>query len=586
MNNIEPLSRSPAIRHPVKNGFWKNLPLKLCGGVICTWLGWTGSVGSAAELPPATPAWLEPAVFYEIYPQSFSDSNGDGIGDLQGVIKKLPYLHQLGITAIWLNPCFESPFRDAGYDISDFYKVAPRYGSNEDLRALFTEARKLGIRVMLDLVAGHTSDQNPWFQASQRAERNRYTDWYIWTDSVWTWNAPGQQVVVGGAERDANYIPNFFHFQPALNYGYAKLDPQSPWEQPVDAAGPRAVRAELKNIMRFWFDLGASGFRVDMAGSLVKNDPGNKATAALWQEFRSWMNREYPDRAMVSEWSQPQIAIPAGFHMDFLLPYAKPGYKALFREDNGHRPIFDRSGATSIKVFLDEFQPLLAATKGRGFIAIPSGNHDTTPRLGNGRDARGVDVAMAFLLTMPGVPFIYFGDEIGMRSLDGLPSKEGGYGRTGARTPMQWDDSANAGFSTAPAEKLYLPVDPAADRPTVAAQQADPASSLNVTRTLIALRQAHPALEASGDFESIVVPPASWPFVFCRAKDGEEILVALNPSGKTCEAALPGRIIADALPSLAGESDAFQQTSNGWKVVLPPESFAVVQLKAKSAESK
>ena len=525
------------------------------------------------------PGWLEHTVFYEIYPQSFCDSNGDGIGDVKGIIRKLPYLHDLGVTGIWLNPCFVSPFQDAGYDISDFYKVAPRYGSNEDLRELFAEARRLDIRIMLDLVAGHTSDQNPWYQASQQVGRNRYSDYYIWTASVWTWNAPGLQVVVGGAQRDGNYVANFFHFQPALNYGFARPDPTLPWEQPVDAPGPLAVRAELKNIMRFWFDLGASGFRVDMAGSLVKNDPDGKATAALWHEFRAWMDREYPDRAMVSEWSQPQVAIPAGFHMDFLLPYAKPGYKALFRDDNGRKPIFDRSGETGIRVFLDEFEPLLAATKGRGFIAIPSGNHDTMPRLGNGRDAGGMDVAMAFLLTMPGVPFIYYGDEIGMRSLDGLPSKEGGYGRTGARTPMQWDNSTNAGFSTAPVDKLYLPVDPAGDRPTVAAQLADPASSLNVTRSLIALRKAHPALGASGEFETVVVPPGSWPFVYRRAKDGEEILVALNPSGKSCEVALPGTLTASELLLLSGEPNAFRREGGGWSVALSPESYAVVRVR-------
>jgi len=535
-------------------------------------------LAQGAETSTNMPAWLEHTVFYEIYPQSFRDSNGDGIGDLHGIMEELPYLHDLGITGIWLNPCFESPFRDAGYDISDFYKVAPRYGSNDDLRALFAKARKLGIHVMLDLVAGHTSDQHPWFQASQRHERNRYTDWYIWTDSVWTWTAPGQQVVVGGAERDANYIPNFFHFQPALNYGYAKLDPKAPWEQPVDAPGPRAVREELKNIMRFWFDLGASGFRVDMAGSLVKNDPDGKATAALWHEFRQWMDREYPDCALVSEWSQPQVAIPNGFHMDFLLPFAKPGYKALFRADGG-KSIFDRSGQTSIKVFLDEFEPLLAATKGKGFIAIPSGNHDTTPRLGNGRDARDVNVAMAFLLTMPGVPFIYYGDEIGMRSLDGLPSKEGGYGRTGARTPMQWDTSTNAGFSTAPAEKLYLPIDPATNRPTVAAQLADPASSLNTTHALIALRKVHPALGASGDYETVLIATNRWPFVFRRAKDGEEILIALNPAGTACEAALPHSFDTKKMQPLAGEATAFRPDDGGWRVILPPESFAVVKMK-------
>ena len=533
---------------------------------------------TATATPAHTPAWLENAVFYQIYPQSYRDSNGDGIGDLRGIIEKLPYLHDLGVTAIWLSPCYESPFGDAGYDVADFCKVAPRYGTNDDLRTLFAEARKVGIRVMLDLVAGHTSDQHPWYRQSQRHERNQYSDYYIWTDSVWTWSYPGLQVVVGGAERDANYIPNFFHFQPALNYGFAQPDPKAPWQQPITAPGPQAVRAELKKIMAFWFDLGAAGFRVDMAGSLVKNDPDGKATAALWAEFRAWMNTEYPDRAMVSEWSQPQIAIPNGFHMDFLLPFAKPGYKALFRPDGAAVPIFDRSGQNSIRTFLDEFEPLYAATRGQGFIAIPSGNHDTVPRLGNGRDARDLSVAMAFLLTMPGVPFIYYGDELGLRALDGLPSKEGGYGRTGCRTPMQWDTAANAGFSTAPAAKLYLPIDPAADRPNVAAELANPDSALRATQQLIALRKAHPALGASGDFQSLVAEKSSWPFVFRRAKDGETILVALNPTDQTVTATLPATVVAKTMEPLAGEPAAFVREAGAWVVKLPPVSYAVVRV--------
>jgi maltose alpha-D-glucosyltransferase/alpha-amylase len=531
-----------------------------------------------AASPAHTPAWLENAVFYQIYPQSFHDSNGDGIGDLRGIIEKLPYLHDLGVTAIWLSPCYESPFGDAGYDVADFYKVAPRYGTNDDLRALFAEAQKVGIRVMLDLVAGHTSNQCEWFRQSQRHERNRYTDWYIWNDNVWDWFTPGLQLVVGGSERAANYVPNFFHFQPALNYGFAQPDPKAPWQQPVTAPGPQAVRAELKKIMRFWFDLGAAGFRVDMAGSLVKNDPDGKATAALWAEFREWMNTEYPDRAMVSEWSQPQIAIPNGFHMDFLLPFSKPGYKALFRPDGAAAPIFDRSGKNSIRTFLDEFEPLYAATRGQGFIAIPSGNHDTVPRLGNGRDARDLAVAMAFLLTMPGVPFLYYGDELGMRSLDGLPSKEGGYGRTGCRTPMQWDATANAGFSTASAEQLYLPIDPAAERPNVAAELSAPGSSLRATQQLIELRKAHPALGASGDFQALVAAKDAWPFVFRRAKDNEIILVALNPTDKAVSATLPAAIVAKSLIPLAGESTSFQRTGTTWTVTLPPISYAVVRI--------
>jgi maltose alpha-D-glucosyltransferase/alpha-amylase len=540
---------------------------------------------NAAE-PSSAPDWLEHAVFYEIYPQSFRDSNGDGIGDLPGIIERLPYLRSLGVTGLWLNPCFESPFRDAGYDVSDFYKVAPRYGTNDDLRNLFAEARKLGMHVMLDLVAGHTSDQHPWFRESQRHERNRYTDWYIWTNSVWTWSAPNQQVVVGAAERDANYIPNFFYFQPALNYGYAQPDPKAPWQQPVDAPGPQAVRAELKNIMRFWFDLGASGFRVDMAGSLVKSDPDGRATAALWHEFRAWMDREYPDRAMVSEWSTPQVAIPNGFHMDFLLPFNKPGYVSLFRKiAPDATAFFDRSGRGDIRRFLDEFEPLYAATKRQGFIAIPTGNHDTVPRIGDGKDPRELAVAYAFLLTMPGVPFIYYGDEIGMRSAVGLPSKEGGFGRTGARTPMQWDASPDAGFSTAPAGRLYLPVDPAPDRPTVAAQEGDPASTLNTVRALIALRQAHPALQASGTFTAVVARAGELPFVYERAKGDERILVAVNPAALPCEVRLPEGVGVNAAQelagidrTLAGEPDALRVDERGWSVKLPPVSYAVVKL--------
>jgi maltose alpha-D-glucosyltransferase/alpha-amylase len=553
--------------------------LRLPAFAACTWALLAGWPARGADPSPVMTSWLEKTVFYEIYPQSFLDSNGDGIGDLPGIIAKLPYLQQLGVTGLWLNPCFVSPFRDAGYDVADFYQVAPRYGTNDDLRRLCADAHRLGIHLMLDLVAGHTSDQHPWFRAAQRHERNPYTDWYIWTNSVWTWSAPGQQVVVGAAERDANYIPNFFYFQPALNYGYAHPDPKAPWEQPIDAPGPQAVRAELKKIMRFWFDLGIDGFRVDMAGSLVKNDTDGKATAALWHEFRAWMDREYPDRVMVSEWSVPEVAIPGGFHMDFLLPYNKPGYTSLFRPTAADiTPFFDRSGRGDIRRFLDEFEPLYQATKGQGFIAIPTGNHDTVPRLGNGRDARELEVAFAFLLTMPGVPFIYYGDEIGMQSPAALPSKEGGFGRTGARTPMQWDVSPNAGFSTAAADRLYLPIEAAADRPTVAAAEADPASTLHAVRRLIALRHGHAALGASGEFTPLVAETGRLPFVYERTRDGERILVALNPAATPSEATLPAPIAGKSLRHLAGQSGAFEIQGSACTVRLPGVSYAIVRV--------
>jgi glycosidase len=521
------------------------------------------------------PEWLETAVFYEIYPQSFFDSNADGIGDLPGILQKLAYLHNLGINAVWLNPCFASPFQDAGYDVSDYYQVAPRYGTNEDLRSLFVEARKLGIHILLDLVPGHTSTQNAWFQESCKPERNAYSDWYIWTDSIWAWQAPGVQTVIGYAERDGNYITNFFHFQPALNYGFAKPDPKLPWQQPVDAPGPRAVRAELKKIMQFWLDMGASGFRVDMAGSLVKNDPDNIETARIWREIRDWLDKEYPEAALVSEWSRPTVALPAGFHMDFLLPFTNPAHSALFRLEettfasDKKAGFLDPHGPGDIQPFLEAYLPLLQATRGQGFLALMTGNHDTTPRLGNGRAPGSQALALLLLLSLPGVPFIYYGDEIGMRSPAGLKTKEGGYGRTGARTPMQWDATQNAGFSSASSDKLYLPVDPAPDRPNVAAQTVDANSLLNQVRGSIALRKAHPALCASASFEPIQAEPGSLPFVFLRQSGDEKVLVAINPSDQPCETRLAAALIAHKPEVLHGAADTLTQDGSQWVLRLP-----------------
>jgi maltose alpha-D-glucosyltransferase/alpha-amylase len=532
------------------------------------------------------PDWLEKAVFYEIYPQSFFDTNGDGIGDLPGILKKLEYLQYLGVNAVWINPCFASPFKDAGYDVSDFYQVAPRYGTNADLKAIFEEGRRLGMRILLDLVPGHTSTECAWFKESCKAERNQYTDWYIWTNSVWTWHAPGVQMVIGYSERDGNYITNFFHFQPALNYGFAKPDPKHPWQQPVDAPGPQAVRQELKNIMKYWLDLGASGFRVDMAGSLVKNDPGGRETARLWHELRTWLDIQYPEAALVSEWSDPIVAIPAGFHMDFLLPFASPAYQALFAmkkieaasQEASGSCFFDPIHPGDISCFLDNYLPLYRATRDKGFIVIPSGNHDTTPRLGNGRTPRDLALAFLFLLTIPGVPFIHYGDEIGMRSPDGLKSKEGGYGRTGARTPMQWDSSPNAGFSSAPRDQLYLPVEDSPDRPNVAAQRASNNSLLNQIRQLVTLRLNHPALCASGSFEPVYAEDGKLPFVYLRQHRDEKILVAINPANQPYECTLDLSPSTQAPEWLYGEPDAFTQAGTQWRLHMPGVSGAVFRL--------
>jgi maltose alpha-D-glucosyltransferase/alpha-amylase len=532
---------------------------------------------------PISPSWLDSAVFYEIYPQTFCDSNSDGIGDLPGIISKLDYLQSLGVNALWLNPCFDSPFQDAGYDVRDYYKIAPRYGTNADALRLFVEARQRGIRVLLDLVPGHTSIEHPWFQASCKHQRNEYSDWYIWTDSGWTWEVPGLRLVNGYAQRDATFVTNFFYCQPALNYGFAAPDPRYPWQQPVDAPGPRRVRQELRNIMKFWLELGCSGFRVDMAGSLVKNDPGGRETMKLWQENRAWLDKEYPEAALVSEWSNPPAAIGAGFHMDFLLNFGSPGYTSLFRKSTtGSDPygfsFFDPAGHGNIRQFLDEYLPYLEQTKDRGLICLITGNHDTTPRLSGGRSRSDLELCFLFLLTMPGAPFIYYGDEIGMRTMEGIPSKEGGISRTPARTPMQWGSGPAAGFSTAPAADLYLPVDPAPGRPTVAAQEADPESLLNCVRRLIAVRKEHPALCASGEIKIVYAEAGKYPFVYRRTSGDESLLVALNPAGGAVEVSLPAKAIPGSLKPLYGLEAPFTRTRSGWRLHMPGVSGGVYQI--------
>lgn len=199
------------------------------------------------------PEWLKNAVFYEVYPQSFMDCNADGIGDFKGIISKLDYIKRLGCNAIWINPCFDSPFGDAGYDVRDYYKVAPRYGTNDDLKQLFDEAHKLDMHVLLDLVPGHTSIEHPWFKESMKAEKNEYTDRYVWTDSIWE-EVSGMANLRGISDRDGSCAVNFFTHQPALNYGFYK--PDRPWQQTLEDEGPKSTLNEMMNIMAFWLKLG------------------------------------------------------------------------------------------------------------------------------------------------------------------------------------------------------------------------------------------------------------------------------------------------------------------------------------------
>ena len=212
------------------------------------------------------PNWLKDAVFYEIYPQSFNDTNNDGIGDINGIIEKLDYIKDLGCNALWINPCYDSPFKDAGYDVRDYKKVAPRYGTNQDLYRLFGEAHNRDIKVLLDLVPGHTSEEHEWFKQSQKAEKNEYSNRYAWTNHAFQGIA-NHPYVSGECERNGSYMLNFFKCQPALNYGF--LNRTEDWQLPPDHPDCIATREAMKDIIRFWLDHGCDGFRVDMADSLV-----------------------------------------------------------------------------------------------------------------------------------------------------------------------------------------------------------------------------------------------------------------------------------------------------------------------------
>ncbi|MGV9196180.1 alpha-amylase family glycosyl hydrolase [Arcanobacterium canis] len=481
-----------------------------------------------------SPAWMDTAVFYEVYPQSFQDSNGDGIGDLPGLISRLDYIATLGANALWINPCFDSPFKDAGYDVRDYCQVASRYGTNDDLVALFNAAHSRGMRVLLDLVPGHTSEEHEWFEASKSSTMNALSDRYIWSSS-WIDGGDGLPFIAGEAERDGTYILNFFKSQPALNYGFAH--PKYPWQKEALGSHARATADALVDVMRFWLSRGADGFRVDMADSLVKHDDeGKPATIATWNYMFDQIRPEFPEAAWVSEWGRPKESMRAGFDADFYLDWrwgGNPnGYNMLLRntDDSRSRGVdwsyFNADSNADITGFLGDYLPSLeAAQKVGGSFSLITCNHDTV-RLAPRLDERERAIAFAFLLTMPGAPFIYYGDEIGMR-YHTLPTKEGGYSRTGSRTPMQWDSSAQYGFTTS--NEPYLPVDPSPDAPTVASEMARPDSLWNQISALLHLRHQSPAFATTAALTIIHAERGDTLFAFSRGEGDNRRLVVVNP---------------------------------------------------------
>lgn len=513
-------------------------------------------------------SWLKDAVFYEIYPQSFQDTNGDGIGDLQGILQRLDYVKSLGCNALWLNPCYDSPFKDAGYDVRNYKKIAPRYGTNEDMKALFEAAHEKGIRVLLDLVPGHTSEEHAWFQESGKDETNPMADRYIWTNDAFA-GGDGALFIGGEYPRNGTYIINFFKCQPALNYGYRDI--RQPWQQDINAPGPMANRQAMKDIMRFWLDMGCDGFRVDMADSLVKNDHGVKtATMEVWKDIAGTIHAEYPEMALVSEWNHPDQALKCGFDMDFYLEWHGNGYSTLMRDyerdgkanltspDNSY---FKLTSTRDMSAFLADYLPQYEASRDSGLWCFITCNHDTARTAPTLTDMER-KLAFSFLFTMPGAPFLYYGDEIGMR-YRWQPSKEGGYLRTGSRTPMQWNSGKNLGFSESDAP--YLPTDPETGAPTVESQEADEKSMLHHMRRLIALRHAHEALQNYSPFSVYSAEEGSRLFAYKRG----DYLLCVNPGTETLELEVDGAyepIFTVGCPILEGR-----------KLTMNTQSFVVLK---------
>ncbi len=427
-------------------------------------------------------------IFYEIYPTSFFDANNDGVGDLKGIKNKLGYIKELGFNAIWINPFYSSPFKDGGYDVKDFFAVDKKFGNMSDLDNLIKEGNKLGIKIIMDLVPGHMSEESEEFIKSGLEKRNEYSDLFIWNDCVWHMEN-GYRLISGRANRDGNYMINFFSTQPALNYGFNKIEYPS-WQLSYKDKRTFKARELMIKVIKFYLKKGIAGFRVDMADSLVKNDEKKTATIEVWNDIFKRVRKEYPDAFFVSEWSNPSLSFKAGFNCDFVLDHFDNFYHHFARKnDTNSKGVAVINGGDPVHFIKNLTWFYNQAIKNNGYLGLISGNHDS-PRIATFLPLNKLKMFYMFIFLMPGIPFIYYGDEIMMKNAD-VDNKDGGFARTKARTPMQWNNSINAGFSKAKTNKLYLPVNKG-NRVNVKDAKEDKNSLFYTIKDLIRIRKTYP----------------------------------------------------------------------------------------------
>jgi maltose alpha-D-glucosyltransferase/alpha-amylase len=474
--------------------------------------------------------------------RAFCDSNGDGHGDLRGLAQKLDYLQDLGVDCLWLLPIYSSPLMDDGYDIADYFGVLPEYGALEDFKALLDAAHGRGMRVIADLVLNHTSDQHPWFQAARADRDSPYRDYYVWSDteekysdariifldteaSNWTWD-----------ERAGQYFwHRFYSSQPDLNY-----------------ANP-AVQQEMLKVMQFWLDLGVDGFRADAVPYLFEREGTNcenlPETHTYLKRLRRFMDTHYPGCILLCEANQwpedvrPYFGDGDEFHMGFHFPIMPRLYMALRKAERAPMveilertpPIPENCQWCTFLRNHDELTLEMVTEAERQWMweqyapeprmRLNLGiRRRLAPLLDN--DRRKIELANSLLFSLPGSPIIYYGDEIGMGDNIWLTD------RNGVRTPMQWSDGPNGGFSSASAPSLYTPLIEGApfgvEQVNVQLQRQDPGSLLNFVRRLVAVRKAHPVF-GQGDFAWVETLPAALAAYWRRDRD-ERLLILNNLS--------------------------------------------------------